>query len=203
MAGKKIGLRPTDALLIVDLQLDFFSGGKLAVPRAEEILPIVNGLVDEAQRSGTQIVVSRDWHPPDHISFAAQGGEWPQHCVRGTKGAELHPDLRLPPGALFVSKAKRPEREQYSDFDGTSLAEELRRRAIDRIFVVGLAEDFCVKESAIDAARLGFETHVLRAATRPVTLEGGESARAQMRAAGVRVIERVSSPYDVDHFSGT
>jgi nicotinamidase/pyrazinamidase len=197
----KIGLRPTDALLVVDLQLDFFAGGKLAVPRAEEVLPIVNDLIEEAQSSGTQIIVSRDWHPPDHVSFAAQGGEWPQHCVRGTRGAELHPQLRLPPGALFVSKAKRPEREQYSDFDGTSLAEELRRRAIDRIFVVGLAEDFCVKESAIDAARLGFETHVLRAATRPVTPEGGARACEQMRAAGVRVIEPLGSPEDVGHFS--
>ncbi|OAI30811.1 nicotinamidase [Methylosinus sp. R-45379] len=203
MTRKKIGLRSTDALLIVDLQLDFFSGGKLAVPKAEEILPVVNEVIDEARRSGTQIIVSRDWHPPDHVSFAAQGGEWPQHCVRGSRGAEFHPELRLPPGALFVSKAKRAEREQYSDFDGTSLAEELRRRAIDRIFVVGLAEDFCVKCSAIDAARLGFETHVLRAATRPVTREGGEKARAEMRAAGVTVIEPSRAPYDVDHISRT
>jgi len=203
MTRKKIGLRSTDALLIVDLQLDFFAGGKLTVPYAEEILPAVNELVDEARKSGTQIVLSRDWHPPDHMSFAAQGGEWPQHCVRGTRGAEFHPDLRLPPGALFVSKAKRAEREQYSDFDGTSLAEELRRRGIDRIFVVGLAEDFCVKASAIDAAHLGFETHVLRAATRPVTPEGGEKARAEMRAAGVTVIEPYRFPYDVGHISRT
>jgi nicotinamidase/pyrazinamidase len=203
MTRHKIGLRSTDALLIVDLQLDFFAGGKLAVPRAEEILPIINELIDEARRSGTQIIASRDWHPPDHMSFAAQGGDWPQHCVRGTRGAEFHPALRLPPGALFISKAKRPEREQYSDFDDTSLAEELRRRAIDRVIIVGLAEDFCVKSSAIDAARLGFETHVLRAATRPVTPEGGESARAEMRAAGVTVIEPSCSPYDVDHRSRT
>lgn len=179
----------SDAVLIVDLQRDFCAGGKLEVPHAEEIVPIVNALVAEAQAEGAQIVATRDLHPPDHRSFAAFGGQWPQHCVRGTPGAELHPGLKLPSGALFVAKARRAEREQTSAFDATGLAEELRRRAIDRIFIVGLAEEVCVKASAIDAARLGFETHVLRAATRPVTPQGGEAARAEMRARGVRVIE--------------
>lgn len=109
--------------------------------------------------------------------------------MRGTTGAELHPGLRLTPGALFVAKARRAERQQTSAFDATGLAEELRRRAIERIFIVGLAEDVCVKASAIDAARLGFHAHVLRAATRPVTPEGGERACAEMRVAGVTVIE--------------
>jgi nicotinamidase/pyrazinamidase len=189
MTKPKIGLRMSDALLIVDLQRDFCAGGKLEVTGAEEIVPIVNGLVAEAQTHGALIVATRDLHPPDHRSFHAFGGQWPQHCVRGTQGAELHPRLRLPSGALFVAKARRAEREQASAFDATGLAEELRRRAIDRLFIVGLAEEVCVKASAIDAVRLGFATHVLRAATRPVTPEGGEQARADMRAAGVTVIE--------------
>lgn len=187
MTSKKIGLRPTDALLIVDLQRDFCAGGRLAVPGGDEIVPLVNDLIAQARAAGAQIVVSRDWHPPDHMSFASRGGPWPQHCVRGAGGAEFHPELRLPAGVLLISKARRAEREQYSDFDDTSLAEELRRRAIDRIFIVGLAEDHCVRASAIDAARLGFETHVLRAATRPFTPEGGKKARADMRAAGVAI----------------
>jgi nicotinamidase/pyrazinamidase len=185
----KIGLRMSDALLIVDLQRDFCAGGKLEIPGAEDILPRVNALVEEARSAGALVVASRDLHPPDHMSFAAFGGAWPQHCVRGTTGAELHPGLRLTPGALFVAKARRAERQQTSAFDATGLAEELRRRAIERIFIVGLAEDVCVKASAIDAARLGFHAHVLRAATRPVTPEGGERACAEMRVAGVTVIE--------------
>lgn len=187
MTSSKIGLRLNDALLIVDLQRDFCAGGKLAVGGADDIVPVVNELIDEATAAGAQVVASRDWHPPDHSSFAAFGGPWPEHCVKGSDGAKFHAGLRLPPGALVVSKAKRAEREQYSDFDGTGLAEELRRRAIDRIWIVGLAEDVCVRATAIDAARSGFETHVLRSATRPVTPEGGERARTEMRAAGVRI----------------
>lgn len=188
MTSSKIGLRTNDALLIVDLQRDFCAGGKLAVAGSDEIVPIINDLIDEAVVAGAQIVASRDLHPPDHMSFAAFGGPWPEHCVRGTEGAEFHAGLRLPAGVLFVSKARRPEREQYSDFDCTGLCEELRRRGVDRIFIVGLAEDVCVRASAIDAVRVGFETHVLRAATRPVTPAGGERARAEMSRAGV-VIE--------------
>ncbi|MBY6243554.1 isochorismatase family protein [Methylosinus sp. Sm6] len=189
MTRQKIGLRMSDALLVVDLQRDFCAGGKLEVPHADEIVPIVNALVEEAHARGALVVASRDLHPPDHQSFHAFGGRWPQHCVRGTRGADLHPDLKLPEGALFVAKARRAEREQASVFDATGLAEELRRRAVERVFIVGVAEEVCVKASAIDAVRLGFVTHVLRAATRPVTPEGGENARAEMRAAGVTVIE--------------
>jgi nicotinamidase/pyrazinamidase len=188
MTRPKIGLSINDALMIVDLQQDFCAGGKLEVPGGDEIVPVVNDLVDEAVAGGAQVVVSRDWHPPDHKSFAAFGGAWPQHCVRGTKGAELHPNLHLPPGVVFVSKARRAEREQASSFDGTGLCDELRRRGVDRVFIVGLAEDVCVRATAIDAARYGFDTHVVAAATRPVTPAGGETARAEMRAAGV-VIE--------------
>jgi nicotinamidase/pyrazinamidase len=179
----------SDALLIVDLQRDFCAGGKLEIEGCDDIVPVINDLIEEAHNSGALVVASRDWHPPDHQSFAAFGGDFPQHCVRGTEGAQFHADLRLPAGALFVAKARRAQREQASAFDETGLAEELRRRGVDRIFVVGLAEDICVRASATDAARLGFETHVLRAATRPITRARGEKACAEMRAAGVKVIE--------------
>lgn len=187
MTSSKIGLRANDALLIVDLQRDFCAGGRLAVAGGDDIVPLVNALVDEAEAVGAQIVASRDWHPPDHSSFSAFGGPWPEHCVQGTEGAKFHPRLRLPARALLVSKAERAEREQYSDFDGTGLGEALRRRGVERVFVVGLAEDYCVRATAIDAAREGFETHVPRAATRPITPAGGERARAEMREAGVLI----------------
>lgn len=185
MASSKIELQANDALLIVDLQRDFCPGGKLPVAGGDEIVPIVNELVGEAVAVGAQVVASRDWHPPAHSSFAAFGGAWPEHCVRGTEGAKFHPDLRLPDTAIVLSKARRVEREQYSVFDGTSLAEELRRRGVDRIWIAGLAEDMCVRATAIDAVRTGFDTHVLLSATRPITPEGGARARAEMRAAGV------------------
>lgn len=185
MTGSKIELRCNDALLIVDLQRDFCPGGKLPIEGGHEIVPIVNELIGKAVAAGAQVVASRDLHPPGHSSFAALGGPWPEHCVRGTDGAKLHPDLRLPDTAIVVSKARRVEREQNSAFDGTGLAEELRRRGIDRIWIAGLAEDVCVRASALDAIRVGFETHVVSAATRPITPEGGERARAEMRAAGV------------------
>ena len=152
--------------------------------------------VAEAQSKGAQIVVTRDLHPPDHQSFAAFGGQWPQHCVRGTPGAELHPGLRLPSGALFVAKARRAEREQTSAFDATGLAEELRRRAIDRIFVVGLAEEVCVKASAIDAAqaRLRDACAARRDASRHAAgRRGGASGDARARRDSDR--GGVTAPY--------
>jgi nicotinamidase/pyrazinamidase len=181
----KIELQPTDALLIVDMQRDFCPGGRFAVAGGDEIVPVLNELVERATAAGAQVVASRDWRPPNHSSFRSSGGPWPQHCVRGTEGAKFHPQLRLPASALLVSKAKRAEREQISCFDNTGLAEELRLRGVDRIWIGGLAEELCVSASAIDAARLGFETHVLLCATRAATPEGAQRARAEMRAAGV------------------
>jgi len=179
--------RPDDALLVVDIQRDFCSGGSLSIARADEIIPMINRLIAEATAAGAAVVACRDWHPENHVSFAARGGPWPPHCVAGTKGAELHPDLSLPLGTPTVSKGTDPDRDEYSAFEATGLIERLRRQKTRRIVICGLALDFCVRASALQAARAGFETHVLLAATRPVTEAGGEAAVSEMNRAGIVV----------------
>lgn len=185
---------PSDALIIVDLQRDFCAGGKLPVPGADEITPLVNRLIVEAEAAGALVVATRDWHPRDHSSFKAFGGPWPEHCVQGSEGALFHPGLRLPPDALLVSKGERREPEQYSDFDATGLPESLHRRGVRRVIIVGLALDVCVRASALDAVRLGFETCVVMSAVRAISPEGGKKTLAEFAAAGVRLEEEGGAP---------
>jgi nicotinamidase/pyrazinamidase len=180
-------LRQGDALVVVDVQKDFCPGGALAIAGGDEIIPKINELIAQAQAGGALVVASRDWHPRSHVSFQARGGLWPEHCVAGSEGAAFHEHLRLPPGAIVVSKGQDRNRDQYSAFDGTALADLLRRRAVERVLVCGLALDVCVRASALDAARAGFDTHVLLEASRPATLEGGTEAINEMARAGVIV----------------
>jgi nicotinamidase/pyrazinamidase len=172
------------ALIIVDFQNDFTPGGALAVPEGHAIAP----RIDELARSGDYelVVATRDWHPPDHGSFAAQGGPWPEHCVQGTPGAELHPDLDRTLVDVVVDKGQDPGTEGYSGFDATGLGDLLRDRGIDRVTVVGLATDYCVKNTALDALREGFGVTVDSSAVRAVDVEVGDGERAleQVRAAG-------------------
>ena len=179
--------RPDDALLVVDIQRDFCAGGSLAIARADEIVPAINRLIGDAIPAGATVVACRDWHPENHVSFTARGGAWPPHCVAGTKGAEFHSDLRLPLGTPVISKGVDPDRDEYSAFERTGLLERLRRKGTRRILLCGLALDFCVRASALDAARAGLETHVALEATRPVTQADGEAAIREMRRAGVVV----------------
>ncbi|MGD9539622.1 isochorismatase family protein [Methylocystis sp.] len=182
-------LKHGDALIIVDLQRDFCAGGALEVKDADNIVPVINGLIAEAISAGIPIVASRDWHPPGHASFREAGGPWPAHCVQGGAGAEFHPDLRLPERAIVVSKGEAPERDQLSDFDATGLADRLRRLGVRRVLIVGLALDVCVLETALDAALEGFETHVWLAAARALTAEGARIAVEKMRKANVVIEE--------------
>ncbi len=176
-----------DALLVVDVQNDFCPGGALAVPDGDAVVPEVNRLAGEFDL----VVATRDWHPPDHRSFAAQGGPWPVHCVRGTAGAQLRPDLDRDAVELLIDKGQTPDEEGYSAFEHTDLERELRERGVETVHVAGLALDYCVKATALDARRAGFAVIVHREATRAVDVRPGDGDRAvaELRAAGVTVEE--------------
>ncbi|RVV98251.1 bifunctional nicotinamidase/pyrazinamidase [Mesobaculum littorinae] len=195
---------PEDALIVIDVQNDFCPGGALAVAGGDGIVPGINALLDAyAVRVFTQ-----DWHPAGHRSFASQhpgqaplsvvefpyGPQvlWPDHCVQGSAGAAFHPDLRTDPADLIIRKGFRPDIDSYSAFfendheTPTGLEGYLRSRGVTRVTCVGLAFDFCVAYSAIDAAKLGFETRVLRDLSRAIDMDGSAAAaEAEMRAAGV------------------
>lgn len=175
-------------LIVVDLQVDFCPGGALPVPRGDEVVPVVNALVDLFERRGLPVVLSRDWHPEDHVSFKDRGGPWPPHCVAGTPGAKFHPGLKVPESAVIVSKATARDLESYSAFGGTGLEETLRSMGVKRLFVAGLALDFCVKATALDGARLGFEVFLVEDATRPVFAESSASTLEELKGAGVKAI---------------
>lgn len=185
ISGPEDALQPGDALIVVDVQNDFIPGGALPIANGDAVVPVLNRWIDRAQRLGLPVVASRDWHPKGHLSFKAQGGEWPVHCVEGTAGAAFHPDLALPADATIVTKGNRTDRDQYSAFDATGLAETLRRKGVSRVFIGGLAEDVCVRATALDAIKAGLTTHLIAGATKPVTPAGGKAAIREMRAAGV------------------
>lgn len=174
-----------DALLIVDPQVDFCPGGALAVPEGNAIFPALN----RASRILPLTVASRDWHPAGHASFQAQGGPWPVHCQAGTPGAEFHPDLDADRIAHVFSKGTDPGQEAYSAFDGTGLAGWLREHGVRRLYVGGLATDYCVRASVLDARREGFDVVVLEDAIGAVDVAPGDGDRAlaEMRAAGAEV----------------
>ena len=175
------------ALVIVDFQNDFCPGGALAVPDGDAIAPRLNDLAGSGEYD--VVVATRDWHPPDHGSFAEQGGPWPVHCVAGTPGAELHHALDPTPIDAVVDKGQARDTEGYSGFEGTQLAALLRDRDVEHVTVVGLATDYCVKNTALDALREGFSVTVDSTATRGVEVEPGDSERAleEVRTAGASV----------------
>jgi nicotinamidase/pyrazinamidase len=176
-----------EALVIVDFQNDFTPGGALAVSGGDEIATRVNELAADPRFE--LVLATRDWHPPDHGSFTEQGGIWPVHCVQGTPGAELHDSLDRSHVDVVLDKGQDPGTDGYSAFDGTNLADTLRERGIDRITVVGLATDYCVKHTALDARHEGFEVIVDTAGVRGVEVKEGDSQRAhdEARAAGATV----------------
>ncbi|HEX9446163.1 MAG TPA: nicotinamidase [Candidatus Binatia bacterium] len=180
-----------DALLIIDVQNDFCPGGALAVRDGDEVVPALNRYIEKFEKSGLPIFATRDWHPEKTGHFKAYGGTWPPHCIQGTKGAEFRADLRLPPGAVVVSTGTAPDDEGYSGFDGSDasgagLADLLRRRGVERIFVGGLATDYCVKHTVLDGLNQGFKVVWLEDASRGVNLQPGDAERAaaEMRGAG-------------------
>lgn len=180
-----------DALIVVDVQNDFCPGGSLAVPEGDAVVPVLNEYMSRAADAGVPIFASRDWHPEHTRHFAAEGGPWPPHCVQGTPGAEFHPELRLPEGVAIVSKGMSTEDQGYSALeavlpDGQSLLEALRARGVEHIYIGGLATDYCVRATTLDALKDGFITSVLVDASRAVDVQPGDGARAlnEMLAAG-------------------
>ncbi|THF62624.1 nicotinamidase [Pseudothauera rhizosphaerae] len=179
-----------DALLVVDVQCDFLPGGALGVAGGDAVVPVLNAWLQLFAARGLPCVFSRDWHPADHVSFAARGGPWPPHCVAGTPGAEFAVGLDVPADAHVVSKATGADADAYSAFQGTGLADWLRRHDIRRLFVGGLATDYCVRASVLDALAEGFDTCLLGDAVRAVdvTPGDGERAIAAMRERGARLL---------------
>ena len=186
MAEERRGRR---ALVVVDVQKDFCPGGSLAVERGDEVVAPLNRLIEEFLERGEPVYKSRDWHPAATKHFAAYGGTWPVHCVQNTRGAEFHEDLLDDPRIQIVSKGTGDE-DQYSAFDGTALADELRERGVTEVWVGGLATDYCVKNTVLDALGEGFKVRALTEAMRAISLRPGDDARAveEMRRAGAEII---------------
>ncbi len=172
----------TDALIVVDVQNDFCPGGSLAVPRGDEVVPVINELMLRFRH----VIATQDFHPPGHSSFVDQGGPWPEHCVQGTPGADFHTALEIGRADEIVQKGTDPATDGYSGFAGTDLADRLRARGVERVVVTGLATDYCVRATTIEAIEHGFETVVLTDAIRAVdvTAGDGEEALEEMSEAG-------------------
>jgi nicotinamidase/pyrazinamidase len=182
------------ALLIIDFQNDFTSGGALEVPGGDEVAEPIKRVAPRFDH----VFATRDWHPPDHASFETEGGPWPVHCVQGTHGAELHPAMRDVPVDEIVDVGAEREDEGYSGFEKSKLEDLLREREVDEVAVVGLATDYCVRASAIDAAKLGFDTTVITDAVRAVDVNPGDGERAleEMQEAGAKLAtsDQVAEP---------
>ena len=184
---------PRDALLLVDVQNDFCPGGALGISEGDRIVPLANWYARLFERRGLPVFASRDWHPAVTSHFQAYGGVWPPHCVQNTRGAEFHPQLSLPENSIVVSKGMDPSEDAYSAFqaqtaEGETLADALRERGVQRLFIGGLATDYCVKATTLDAVNAGFEVVVLEDSVKGIDLNPGDIARAvaEMEEHGAR-----------------
>lgn len=179
------------ALIIVDIQKDFCLGGALAVEEGDRVVEPANRLIRCFEGRGWPTFFTRDWHPGNHCSFKANGGPWPPHCIAGTTGAQFHDDLLVPAHAPVVSKAAFADKEAYSGFEGTDLERQLRAKGIESVIVAGLTTDYCVKTTALDAHRLGFNVLVAIDAVRAVNVkpDDGRCAIRHMQIRGVEFDE--------------
>ncbi len=188
----RIRLTVKDALIVVDMQRDFMPGGALPVPEGDKIVPRLNQYIKLFFEKGLPVFFTRDWHPPDHISFKDQGGVWPPHCVQDTEGAKFHPDLYIPPDNRFIiSKGTSRDFDAYSGFQGTMLDQLLKERGTKRVFVGGVATDYCVKNTVLGAINLGYEAFLLLDGIKGVDVKQGDSQRAieDMLGAGAVGVE--------------
>jgi nicotinamidase/pyrazinamidase len=182
------------ALLIVDLQNDFCPGGALAVPDGDRVIPVLNRYAADAAERSMPVYASRDWHPAVTRHFKAYGGEWPPHCVQDTEGGQFHPDLELPASTIVISKGQDPDKPGYSAMEGNTsegktLLADLRERRINHLYVGGLATDYCVRQSVLDALTAGLKVTVLQDAIAGIDAQPGDAARAiqEMREAGAEI----------------
>jgi nicotinamidase/pyrazinamidase len=177
-------LGPRDALIVCDVQNDFLPGGSLAIPGGDAVVPSLNEYIRKALAGRAHVFAARDWHPQHHCSFRERGGPWPAHCVRGTPGAGLAAELRLPKEAVIVSKGSDLDRDAYSAFAGTKLETALRALDVQRVLVGGLATDYCVLETVRDARAKGFAVLLLVDASRGLYPARSRAARDEMLALG-------------------
>jgi len=185
----RVAMTDRSALLIVDVQRDFMPGGSLPVPNGDSVVGPLNALIERFESRGLPIILTRDWHPRDHISFKERGGPWPPHCVAGTEGAEFHKDLRMPRDPIIISKATDRDKEAYSGFDGTDLNEVLRRRGVRRLFVGGVATEYCVRATVMDALSLGYEVLIMDEAIKGISPEDEARAKEEMVRRGAIIVK--------------
>jgi nicotinamidase/pyrazinamidase len=172
-------LKPADALLIADVQSDFLPGGALGISGGDEILPVLLSYMRRFQSEGLPIFLTRDWHPVDHCSFRRQGGPWPVHCVAGSHGSLPPPSFQAPSSAVIIYKAIDANQEAYSAFEGTPLHRHLQALGVRRLFIGGLATDYCVLNTVKDARALGYEVCLLRDAIRAVNVHPDDGRQAE------------------------
>lgn len=175
---KTYRLEQGDALIIVDIQNDFLAGGSLAVPDGDAVVPVLNLYIQAFHTAFLPVFATRDWHPPEHCSFQDQGGPWPPHCVAGTSGAAFAANLSLPAEAIVISTAVKPDKEAYSGFDGTTLHHQLRALKVKRLFIGGLATDYCVLHTVRDALNLDYKVFLLIDACRAVNVQPEDGQKA-------------------------
>ena len=184
--ARHIELHNGDALIIVDLQNDFLPGGKLAVENGDVVITPLNDYIESFHLKGLPIYATRDWHPQKHCSFKQQGGIWPPHCIADTHGAEFSENLQLSTETAVISKATTVEKDAYSGFEGTDLSQQLRNGSVKRLFIGGLATDYCVLNTVKDALQLNFSVFLLQDAVRAVNVrpEDGDKALLEMKHLG-------------------
>ena len=176
--NKTINPNGKDALLVTDIQIDFLPGGALPVTNGDKIIPVINNYIKRFESAKAYVIASRDWHPLNHKSFKKQGGPWPPHCVQETTGAKFSPQLKLHGQPIVISKATDPKHEAYSAFDNTNLHNTLQQLGVERLFVTGLATDYCVVNTVLGARELGYDTIVLSDATLGINVQPGDVDRA-------------------------
>ena len=197
---KPINISKADALIITNIQIDFLPGGALPISDANLVVPVINDYLKIFRRAGASIFAVRDWHPQNHTSFTGQGGKWPPHCIQETEGAKFHPDLKLPEGAVIISKATDTQDDSYSSFDRTELAQNLEMQGVYRLFVGGLATEYCILNTVLDSRKLGFSTLLLSDAVRGINAKPNDANGAieEMVSAGAEQVALEDFPDVLD-----